>query len=84
LAWAPLSLSAYQHLTKKLIAATHAQRTQMEDLIPLRVDMIVIAALLTDYVLREMQIPALRVSTYDLKMGVLNGLLEEYLGSDGR
>ncbi|MBG6236336.1 exopolyphosphatase/guanosine-5'-triphosphate,3'-diphosphate pyrophosphatase [Pedobacter sp. CAN_A7] len=83
LAWAPLSLPGYQQLSAQLIASTHAQRAQMEDLIPLRVDMIVIAALLTDYVLKTFAIPELRLSTYDLKMGVLHTLLQEHQQLNG-
>ena len=78
LAWAPLPMEGYQQLSAQLMASTHAERAAMKDLIPLRVDMIVIAALLTDYVLKTFAIPELRLSTYDLKMGVLQTLLQEF------
>jgi exopolyphosphatase/guanosine-5'-triphosphate,3'-diphosphate pyrophosphatase len=69
---ADIPYTSYKRLSQKLIAATHAQRAQMEGLIPLRVDMIVMAALLTDYILERLTIKQLTLSTYDLKMGVLS------------
>jgi exopolyphosphatase/guanosine-5'-triphosphate,3'-diphosphate pyrophosphatase len=84
LAWAPLAVPGYQQLSAQLMASSHAQRAQMDDLIPLRVDMIVIAALLTDYVLNTFAITELRLSTYDLKMGVLHTLFQEHQQLNGR
>jgi exopolyphosphatase/guanosine-5'-triphosphate,3'-diphosphate pyrophosphatase len=55
----------------KLLNATHNERAEMPGMIPLRVDMIVIAALITNYVLGRCKINRLTLSTYDLKMGVL-------------
>lgn len=71
---ADISYSAYQKLSEKLISASHQERAQMENLIPLRVDMIVMAGILTNYVLAEMNIKQIKLSTYDLKMGILHGL----------
>ncbi|QXU42643.1 exopolyphosphatase [Pedobacter sp. D749] len=59
----------------KLLNATHKERTEMPGIIPLRVDMIVIAALITNYVLGRSKINRLTLSTYDLKMGVLASLI---------
>lgn len=55
----------------KLINATHNERAEMPGMIPIRVDMIVVAALITNYVLGRCKINRLMLSTYDLKMGVL-------------
>jgi exopolyphosphatase/guanosine-5'-triphosphate,3'-diphosphate pyrophosphatase len=71
---AEIPYSAYQQLSKKLINASQNERRKMPNLIPLRVDMIVMASILTNYVLSEMNIQQIRLSTYDLKMGVLNSL----------
>ncbi|RYD79020.1 MAG: exopolyphosphatase [Sphingobacteriales bacterium] len=65
----------YISTTLKLINATHNERAAMPGMIPLRVDMSVIAALITNYVMGRLQITKLVLSTYDLKMGVLAGLL---------
>ncbi|RZL41735.1 MAG: exopolyphosphatase [Pedobacter sp.] len=64
----------YLALANKLISATHAERANMAGLIPLRVDMIVMASLLTNYVLAEFGLEEIKLSTYDLKMGVLQSL----------
>jgi len=61
----------YIEIAGKLINSTHQQRVEMPGLIPLRVDMIVIATLITNYVLGRCKINRLTLSTYDLKMGVL-------------
>ncbi|RZL41716.1 MAG: exopolyphosphatase [Pedobacter sp.] len=65
----------YIATTLKLIHATHNERAAMPGMIPLRVDMSVIAALITNYIMGRLQINKLILSTYDLKMGVLAGLL---------
>ena len=74
---AALDTAAYKELAKKLIRSTHAERAAMPDLISLRVDMIVIAALITSYVLKELDLKAMSLSTYDLKMGVLYSIFED-------
>lgn len=68
----------YLQLANRLIDSTHEQRLHMEGLIPLRVDMIVIAALLVNFILENTQIKHLSLSTYDLKMGVLATLKKDY------
>ncbi|RZM26271.1 MAG: exopolyphosphatase [Pedobacter sp.] len=70
----PLDLNAYQALSKKLITSTHDERDAMPDLIKLRVDMIVIASILSSYIIKHIEIGELSLSTYDLKMGVLHTL----------
>ena len=69
-----IDIEAYQQLSKKLIGSTHQERSEMPNLIPLRVDMIVMASMITDYVLKELDLKAITLSTYDLKMGVLQKL----------
>lgn len=71
---AELDIEAYRNLSVQLIGSTHEERTQMPDLIPLRVDMIVIAALITSFIIEETKPDHLSLSTYDLKMGVLYSL----------
>ncbi|WP_316803777.1 exopolyphosphatase [Pedobacter nototheniae] len=62
----------YISIASKLINATHVERAVMPGMIPLRVDMIVVSALITNYVLGRLKINNLTLSTYDLKMGVLS------------
>lgn len=69
--FASIDLAGYQKLAIQLINSTHQERTQMPNLIPLRVDMIVMAVMLTNYIISNCRIKSLSLSTYDLKMGVL-------------
>jgi len=71
---AEIPFTAYQKLASSLINSSHQERAKMEGLIPLRVDMIVMATLLTNYVLEQFGIKKIKLSTYDLKMGVLQSL----------
>jgi exopolyphosphatase/guanosine-5'-triphosphate,3'-diphosphate pyrophosphatase len=75
-----LDLKAYGRLADQLIRSTHEERKNIKGLIPLRVDMIVIAALLTNYIVQEFGLKSLYLSAYDLKMGVLYSLCQ----SDGQ
>lgn len=67
-----IDYDAYQKLSSLLMNANHDERANMDGLIPLRVDMIVMAALLTNYVLEKIGLRRITLSTYDLKMGVLS------------
>ncbi|GAB1463799.1 Ppx/GppA phosphatase family protein [Pedobacter sp.] len=69
-----IDIAAYHQLAKHLINSNHEERSQMPNLIPLRVDMIVMAAIITDYVLAELNLKHLVLSNYDLKIGVLKSL----------
>jgi len=65
----------YIEIAGKLLNSTHQERLAMPGIIPLRIDMIVIAVLITNYVLGRCKINRLTLSTYDLKMGVLASLI---------
>lgn len=69
-----IDFAAYQQLASRLINSSHQERLEMDNLIPLRVDMIVMATLLTNYVLKEFNLNNIKLSTYDLKMGALQSL----------
>lgn len=73
---AELDPEAYKQLASQLIRSTHEERKNIKGLIPLRVDMIVIASILTNYVIKELDLNSLHLSTYDLKMGVLYSLCQ--------
>jgi exopolyphosphatase/guanosine-5'-triphosphate,3'-diphosphate pyrophosphatase len=59
----------------KILNATHDERAKMPGMIPLRVDMCVMATLITNYIMGRLKINNLSLSTYDLKMGVLAKLI---------
>jgi len=54
-----------------LIKSTKAERMEMKGLVHMRVDMMVISALLVHFVIAEFAIKKMRLSTYSLKEGVL-------------
>ena len=77
-----IRLDHFREVAAILRASTHEQRTQMPGLIELRVDMIVIATILTDYVIHTLGIESMLLSDYSLKEGVLFDLLSKPSGSN--
>ncbi len=66
-----LPLEEFRRSYVELLNKNHTERMAIPGMITLRVDMIVVAVCLIDYVLKTYHIPRLRVSTYALKEGVL-------------
>lgn len=67
----PLSIGAFHEILKDLRSKNRAQRLEIPGMIPLRVDMIVVACVLIDFIIEKLQIKNIRVSAYALKEGVL-------------
>ncbi len=61
-------------ITNQIIDSSHEQRQAMPEIIPVRVDMIVVASLLTQYVIDRLNLSDIVMSTYSLKEGVLTEL----------
>ncbi|MEZ0541085.1 Ppx/GppA phosphatase family protein [Fibrella arboris] len=66
-----LPIADFHHFYQLLIERNHDQRMALPGMIELRVDMIVVAVCLIDFVLRSYGIKAIQVSTYALKEGAL-------------
>ncbi len=66
-----LPVADFYHFYQLLIERNHDQRMALPGMIELRVDMIVVAVCLIDFVLRSYGINAIQVSTYALKEGAL-------------
>ncbi|MFN8416559.1 MAG: exopolyphosphatase [Cytophagaceae bacterium] len=66
-----LSMVDYERISSDLIHATRAERMSMPGMIPLRVDMIVVAMVLLNYILALMNPNEIVVSTYALKEGLM-------------
>jgi len=64
-------------LFDELIRSTKEQRLNVKGLIKMRVDMIVMAVLLTKFILDEYEISKMRLSTYALKEGVLSQFINK-------
>jgi exopolyphosphatase/guanosine-5'-triphosphate,3'-diphosphate pyrophosphatase len=65
-------LRDFIQVTNSLVRSTHEERMQMPGIIPLRVDMIVVASLLTRYIMDRINIGRVGMSAYALKEGVLS------------
>jgi exopolyphosphatase / guanosine-5'-triphosphate,3'-diphosphate pyrophosphatase len=68
-----LPMAEFYRAYELLLTRNQAERMAIPGMIELRVDMIVVAVVLIDYVLRTYGIGQVRVSTYALKEGVLAG-----------
>lgn len=58
-------------LLEKIIHSTHTERLSWKGLIPLRVDMILMASILTKYIVNHSKIKKVTACTYSLKEGLL-------------
>jgi exopolyphosphatase/guanosine-5'-triphosphate,3'-diphosphate pyrophosphatase len=63
------------NITDWLIESSHFERENAKGIIPIRVDMIVAASLITRYVMKKLGIESLIMSTYSLKEGVMAEML---------
>ena len=69
-----LPISEFYRSYELLITRNHTERLQIPGMVELRVDMIVVAVCLIDYVLKTHGITQISTSTYALKEGVLSSL----------
>ena len=67
-----VNLNHYLFISKKLKKSTLKKRNGIKGLIDMRVDMIVISILLIDFILEEVNLSKMRVSTFSLKEGVIS------------
>lgn len=65
------------NITDWLISSSHQDRASTNGIIPIRVDMIVSASLITRFVMKKLGINDVIMSTYSLKEGVLAEALNE-------
>jgi exopolyphosphatase/guanosine-5'-triphosphate,3'-diphosphate pyrophosphatase len=65
-------LEDFHKIHNLIICANIEERYKMQGLIEMRVDMIVLASLFTNFILRELKLTKMRLSTYALKEGVLS------------
>jgi exopolyphosphatase/guanosine-5'-triphosphate,3'-diphosphate pyrophosphatase len=74
-----LPITAFKAIFPSLLTLNRAQRLQIPGMREMRVDMIVMACCLIDFVLRQygLHTHSIRVSSYALKEGVLHQLLEQ-------
>jgi len=67
-----IKLNQYHHISEMIKKSTLKERYHITGLIDMRVDMIVISVLLIDFILQELNLTKMRVSTFSLKEGVIS------------
>ena len=73
----PLTINGYYTLHEAILRNNQQERLQMPGMVEMRVDMIVVASCLIDFVLKMSGINRLRVSRYALKEGALSRLIHQ-------
>ena len=68
-------LNQLQVLLNQIIKSSHTERANNKGIIPVRVDMLVSAALITRYILEKLDIKNVEMTTNSLKEGVLFDML---------
>lgn len=76
----PLQVDDLHSVIADILGSTHEQRAADDKISPVRVDMIVTAAVLTAYILRHAGVAGIMLSTYALKEGLLYEKLGEPTG----
>lgn len=61
----------FEQVAHWLQNSSHEERLNKKGIIPLRVDMIVVASLLTSFILQKLEIKKLSMTTYSLKEGMI-------------
>ena len=64
-------LNQLREVSREILTSTHDERAASPDIIPVRVDMIVVATVLTEYILKSLNFSKMKLSTYALKEGLL-------------
>jgi len=67
----PLTIEAFHEIYSELLVKNREARMQIPGMIEMRVDMIVVACALIDFLLSKYQFEQIKVSSYSLKEGVL-------------
>ena len=69
----------FQRLCRKLIESDAGERLSMEGMDPMRVEMIVIAAIFVNFIIRELNIRQMIQSDYSLKEGAVAEILNRHI-----
>jgi exopolyphosphatase / guanosine-5'-triphosphate,3'-diphosphate pyrophosphatase len=72
-------INDFHYIHRQLLKSNRDERLRTAGLIPMRVDMIVIASIFVNFMLQKCAFSKMKLSTYSLKEGVLNKLLSKVL-----
>ncbi len=67
----PFSLDAFENISQELISKNREERLNIPGMIEIRVDMIVVACILVEYIIKKLSLSSIRVSSFALKEGIL-------------
>ena len=70
-----ISIEHFYTIFHEILSKTHDERLAIKGMLEMRVDMIVVAVVVVDFVLQQYQLEQIRVSAYALKEGMLAELL---------
>jgi exopolyphosphatase/guanosine-5'-triphosphate,3'-diphosphate pyrophosphatase len=70
----PIDVDKYTMMRDRILSATLEERLEFKGLVPMRAEMIVVAVLLIDLVIRKVGIKEMHMSAYALKEGVASEL----------
>lgn len=73
----PFGKDAFRDIFNELISKNREQRLSIPGMIEMRVDMIVVACVLVDYIVTKLDLKNIRVSAYALKEGILYNVLDK-------
>lgn len=73
----PLTVEGFEKLFNKIVSLNKENRLKIPGMMPMRVDMIVVAACLVKYVINTFDIDQIRVSAHSLKEGMIHVIQEE-------
>ena len=76
----PLSLESFYEIYDDIIRKNKEERMAIRGMIEMRVDMIVVASILVNFVITNCHLKKIRVSSYSLKEGVLFNILDSLEG----
>lgn len=72
----PLTIDSFFQIFQEVLVKNREERLKIPGMIPLRVDMIVVACCIIRHTLTEYNIDKIRVSAYALKEGLLNRVIQ--------
>jgi exopolyphosphatase/guanosine-5'-triphosphate,3'-diphosphate pyrophosphatase len=72
------NMDQYYQAHEQLLRSNRLERSQTPGIIELRVDMIVVGTITANFILKKLNLTAMRMSTYALKQGVLAELMSGF------
>lgn len=73
----PFSLAAYSDIHEEILKKDRQSRLKIPGMVSMRVDMIVVASSLIEFILKKYKLSKLRISAYALKEGLLSQSLRQ-------